>query len=202
MLDACKTCGGSVIDPAKCLLPSSGDTINTAAIIGASVGGCFVVVVVAFVLYKRKQKMQRDASVAFETKPPQAAVIAPPSEPQLLSVVAAFEYYQRKQSQKDAPVAFETTPPETTVIAPPALPQPDKTRPIPHSHFSTTTGASETFKRSVPLFKRIVGTSVPHPSSKPIVPSSPHGDQVSQSAAVDTNLRDVSPERILPGSPV
>jgi len=81
VLDACKTCGGSVIDSAKCSLPLSGETLNTAAIIGASVGGCFVVAVAAFAYYKRNQR-QKDAAVAFETKPPQATVIAPPSEPQ------------------------------------------------------------------------------------------------------------------------
>jgi len=80
VLDVCKTCGGSVTDAAKCASPGADDTINTAAIIGAVVGCCFVVVVAAFAHYKRNQKL-RDVSATIETKPPQATVIAPPSEP-------------------------------------------------------------------------------------------------------------------------
>ncbi len=76
-VDSTVTCGGSVTDAAKCASPGADDTINTAAILCAVVGCCFVVVVAAFAHYKRNQKL-RDVSATIETKPPQATVISVP----------------------------------------------------------------------------------------------------------------------------
>jgi hypothetical protein len=75
VLDACKTCGGSVTDAAKCE-PSSDSPVSTPVII-AVVSGC-VVVSIAIFIYFRKRRNVSDVILAGE--PPKETVIVPPSE--------------------------------------------------------------------------------------------------------------------------
>jgi hypothetical protein len=75
VLDACNTCGGTVIDPSKCST-NSDSPLNIGAIAGAIVGGCLVSAISIYVYFRKKQQAV-DAHEQTTTLP------VPPSESHL-----------------------------------------------------------------------------------------------------------------------
>jgi hypothetical protein len=81
VLDACKTCGGSATDASNCS-PEDTDTtvLNLAAIIGGVSGGFVVLAVSAFVYFRRQRRGVEMSTTQLNQKPPQNAILEPPSE--------------------------------------------------------------------------------------------------------------------------
>jgi len=59
VLDVCKTCGGDVTDVANCT-PEAASNASSGAIIGGIVGGCVVVIIAAFIYFRKRMQSENE----------------------------------------------------------------------------------------------------------------------------------------------